>query len=246
MPLRALSQKASYWVHSVLGNWADRFYVHSIGDIKEVQTRLESAQFEAQDALIETVNKLKESNHESDSHDMANYDVVCDFLTETSQSASEMELVTFTDLLFKLFAKFKDGQRVDDFHASVFAPTKLFYPRWWLDAVGFFEPFATSNDDDDEDVAVESSVSPSIMNSSIHASFISHALVALLSVFATVSFMKHFSSYDTFSKQHYPIVTKKEQEDSTSLFGPKSSMKKVELTPLVGKISTTHSYQQVI
>ena len=32
----------------------------------------------------------------------------------------------------------QDGQRIDDFGAATLAPTKLFYPRWWLTAVGFF------------------------------------------------------------------------------------------------------------
>ena len=31
----------SYWVHAAVGNWADRLYVHTIGDIKALQDKLE-------------------------------------------------------------------------------------------------------------------------------------------------------------------------------------------------------------
>ena len=36
-------------------------------------------------------------------------------------------------------AKFKDGQRIDDFNAEKLTPTKLFYPKSWLEAVGEFD-----------------------------------------------------------------------------------------------------------
>ena len=32
----------------------------------------------------------------------------------------------------------KDGQRLDDIHVEKLNPTKLFYPRRWLDAIHFF------------------------------------------------------------------------------------------------------------
>jgi dipeptidase len=41
------SLDASYWVHAVLGNWCNRFFVHTIGDIKAKQDELESSAFTA-------------------------------------------------------------------------------------------------------------------------------------------------------------------------------------------------------
>jgi len=41
------SLEASYWVHAVLGNWCNRFFVHTIGDIKAKQDELESSAFTA-------------------------------------------------------------------------------------------------------------------------------------------------------------------------------------------------------
>jgi dipeptidase len=46
--LYAASLDASYWVHAVLGNWCDRFYVHTIGDIRAKQAELEGHAFAAQ------------------------------------------------------------------------------------------------------------------------------------------------------------------------------------------------------
>ena len=39
---------ASYWVHAAIGNWADRLYVHTIGDIQAKQAEVEDALFAAQ------------------------------------------------------------------------------------------------------------------------------------------------------------------------------------------------------
>jgi dipeptidase len=247
---------ASYWVHAVLGNWADRFYIHTIGDIKKVQHSLESAQFNAQEQLIATVNSMKKIKTE---------DEITDFLTETSQTASEIEMTTFKDLLFTLFAKFKDGQRIDDFHASVLAPTKFFYPKWWLEAVGFED---TSMEDADSNTPVEGAPSPDIeiANQSMHASFISHLLVALLSVVGTVAFINHFNSSSSNSSkdmlfgtsdQHMEKGEDMSQPPNINMFGPAGSSSSLsdtrhkKMNVELGQMnkagySTRQSYQQVI
>lgn len=135
--------------------------------------------------------------------------------------ASEAELDAFTEFLFHLMARFKDGQRIDDFHAetvpflassppcllapflpphfrtsslflgSQIAPVKLFYPRWWLETVHYLVP-------KEEEADVEGLPSPvaAIAGISIGALLMSNIFVAFLAIGTTL------------------VVAKKHQQDA--------------------------------
>ena len=127
--------QASYWVHAAIGNWADRFYIHTISDIKSKQAELEGALFMAQAGLEAAANEMLQWAPKGEG---------VKFLNEVSDAASVGDLDEWGQFLYILIAKFKDGQRIDGppggiTYAEKIAPTKLFYPKWWLDAVGYFE-----------------------------------------------------------------------------------------------------------
>jgi hypothetical protein len=134
---------ASYWVHAAIGNWADRLYVHTIGDIQAKQAEVEDALFAAQVGVEAGAGPMLQWAPEGEA---------AAFLDEVSDTASLADLDVWGQFLYVLIAKFKDGQRLDGppgevAYAEKVAPTKLFYPKWWLDQVGFF--------DSDDDGALE-------------------------------------------------------------------------------------------
>jgi hypothetical protein len=94
----------------MLGNWADRLYLHTIGDIKAKQHEVEQALFDAQPAVEAAVHALAIKGDTKG---------VEQLLTDTSKGASEGSLLAFTQFLMTMIAKYKDGQRIDDFHAEV-------------------------------------------------------------------------------------------------------------------------------
>jgi hypothetical protein len=59
-------------------------------------------------------------------------------LTEASLADALAQHESWTSFLFLMLAKYKDGQRLDDLRAETLSPTKLFYPEWWLTAVGYY------------------------------------------------------------------------------------------------------------
>jgi len=157
----------SYWVHAAVGNWADRFYIHTIGDIKALQEKLEGGLYAGQAGIETAAKEMLLAGQKS---------AVATMLGEYSATASAEEIEAWSGLLWKMIAKYKDGQRIDDWHAETLKPTKLFYPRWWLEAVGYLP-------------ATESAPAP--LRSAAGAwAFLSHMFVAVLSVAATVVFMK--------------------------------------------------------
>ena len=78
----------------------------------------------------------------------------------------------------------KDGQRIDDFNAEKLAPTKLFYPRSWLVAVGYL-------DEEHLSPPLEQAAAGAPLPSAAGAwAVLSHLLVAALSVFATIAYTR--------------------------------------------------------
>lgn len=97
----------------MLGNWADRFYVHTIEDIRDKQRQVEEPLFESQQGVEAAVRELVMKDKSSSVTE------VTALLTKTSKDESEASLRVFSQFLMTMIAKYKDGQRVDDFHAEV-------------------------------------------------------------------------------------------------------------------------------
>lgn len=83
--------------------------------------------------------------------------------------AAKAEMGAWTSFFFGLIAKYKDGQRVEDPNAETLKPTSLFYPRWWLTEVGFF---------DQGKIAEQEST---VQNTGWMPAMLSHAAVAAVS-----------------------------------------------------------------
>lgn len=63
-----------------------------------------------------------------------------EILSESAQVSAKANLADWMNLFWKLVAKYKDGQRLDDLHAETLSPTRLWYPVSWLKTAGFFNP----------------------------------------------------------------------------------------------------------
>jgi dipeptidase len=121
--LQKATLDSNYWVHAIIGNWADRFHVHTIGMIRKVQAHLDT-QFLLERPDMERVaaEYLAAGDEKKAVH----------FITDFVQQCAATSLETYTTFMFQLFAMVKDGQRITDLHAETVKPRKLFYPKWWL------------------------------------------------------------------------------------------------------------------
>jgi len=128
--LYGYDETVSYWVHAAVGNWADRFFVLTIGSIQELQDKLEGELHATLPVLEEAATGL---------FTLGKDDAANELLQDYSHVASFRDTEEWHSFFHFLIAKFKDGQRIDDFHAETLAPTSFFYPRWWLELVGFWD-----------------------------------------------------------------------------------------------------------
>lgn len=138
-----------FWVNLLLNNYLEKTYLPMIGDVSAKLKALEAAMTQSVRTLEQNVMaQLQGAGAEADS--------------ETASSTSEMEIKTaarskiqkfadstaasaksdWVDFFHFCIAKYHDGYVVEDsmFHAETLMPTKLFYPKWWLETVGFFTP----------------------------------------------------------------------------------------------------------
>ena len=118
-----------YWAHASVANYAARFYVHTIGDIQDLQAAEEARLRKLQAGVEERAAEALSGG------DGATARAV---LQKFQDDAAERDVRTWTAFFHHMLAKYKDGQRIDDFHAESLSPTKLFFPKSWLRAVGFF------------------------------------------------------------------------------------------------------------
>jgi dipeptidase len=127
--LYAYDEDVSYWVHAAVGNWADRFFILTIDSIRALQNKLEGELHTSLPALEAAAAALFSTGDDAAANEL---------LQDFSHAASFRDTKEWRDFFYFMITKFKDGQRIDDFHAETLAPTSFFYPRWWLELVGFW------------------------------------------------------------------------------------------------------------
>ena len=172
--LYAASLEASYWVHAVLGNWCDRLYVHTIGEIRQMQARVEG---QARGAHAEAANAATELLAAG----APRADVEA-LLTVASDTEALAQHVAWTEFMFQMLAKYKDGQTIaGQGGATTLAPVHFFYPKWWLESVGFFGGGGAA--------ALEGAVVPGggSGGAAVISLFFTHVAVAALAVVATAA-----------------------------------------------------------
>lgn len=128
-----LDRSTAYWGHAAAGNYADRFYIHTIKEFQAVQDDLENKFMERQaEVEAQVVDALK---HEPQQQQQA-----VQLLTDFTESCAKATHSRVWQLLDQLIEKYHDGYEVTQQHAEKFVPAKLFYPLEWLQGVGYFQP----------------------------------------------------------------------------------------------------------
>ena len=69
------------------------------------------------------------------------------YLTEWCESQAEMVRSSWWEFLDYMMGKYRDGMRMTDVKVEMIKPTKLFYPRWWLELTGFWGSPGTTADE---------------------------------------------------------------------------------------------------
>jgi len=129
----------SFWNFLTCGNWANRFYKFAHPVVKTVQDNLEGEYITESKILEQTVSDLlticaKAGNCEANRV----HEKVASLLTDFTLSKGQRTVQTYRDLFPQLIAQFHDGYSAIQLDQPVIKMTKMFYPKWWLEATGYF------------------------------------------------------------------------------------------------------------
>ena len=131
--LRALDRGALYWAHALVGNWAARFWIHCRDDVGAHIAAVEGRIAGALPALEQAAAAARATP--------GGAGAAARVLADASEAFAADALASWWAFFERLVALVKDGQRIDDaqVRGDELAPTKLFYPRSWLDSTAFWE-----------------------------------------------------------------------------------------------------------
>ncbi|RLN54866.1 hypothetical protein BBJ29_002465 [Phytophthora kernoviae] len=128
--LYAFDRESSFWIHALVGNWAARFYSYTSPFVGKVQDEVESyADGMLRSVLIQAAQLKKQDG----------VPAMVEFLTQQSETFAKRAHSASLDLFDYLVTAFHDGYQVSNFYAKMLTVQSIFYPKWWLQEVGFFD-----------------------------------------------------------------------------------------------------------
>ncbi|KAE9339928.1 hypothetical protein PF008_g11335 [Phytophthora fragariae] len=135
--LYAFDRESSFWIHALVGNWAARFYSYTISFVKRVQDEVEiHADGTLNSVIVEAAQRKRNGG----------VPALVDFLTKESEKYAQRAHTASADLFDYLVTAFHDGYQVSNFYANMLTVQSIFYPKWWLQEVGFFDGADGSGD----------------------------------------------------------------------------------------------------
>ena len=121
----------SFWNFLAVGNYAARFYRFAMKDVAALQKRLE----EDVAAAVASAEKVAAAMLDAAVEPVPLAELLTALTNEQAVKISD----AWRDLLPALITKYHDGYRaITDGSKPAVEMQRLFYPAWWLKAVGFF------------------------------------------------------------------------------------------------------------
>ncbi|KAG7400193.1 hypothetical protein PHYBOEH_006732 [Phytophthora boehmeriae] len=137
--LYAFDRESSFWIHALVGNWAARFYAYASPFVGKVQDEVESyADGMLRSVLIQAAQFKRQGG----------VPAMVEYLTQQSESFAKRAHSASSDLFDYLVTAFHDGYQVSNFYAKMLTVQSIFYPKWWLQEVGFFDGAEESGEAD--------------------------------------------------------------------------------------------------
>jgi dipeptidase len=128
--LFAFDKTSSFWVNALVGNWAARFYKFIHPEVEKTQLAFEKRIDGMQSGVHTEAARLKKEQGD---------DAMRVFLTERTSAFAQEGVETFWTLFEHLVTIYHDGYEMTNLDTASIRAKKLFYPKWWLERVGFFK-----------------------------------------------------------------------------------------------------------
>lgn len=122
----------AFWNFCGVANYAARFYKFAMEDVRKTQARLMQNSMNAAaaaEALVMATLSTKQGNQD---------EAVATILTEFVHEQATEIVNGWRELLFTLLGKYHDGYVAENLDQPSIKMRKMFYPKSWLDATGYW------------------------------------------------------------------------------------------------------------
>ncbi|RYG68054.1 hypothetical protein EON64_06015 [archaeon] len=123
---------SAWWNFCAVGNYAARFYKYAMQPVRKLQDSLEG-KFTAETAALQQTLMAQPE------------DSAVQALTKYTVDSGEAVTTRWRDLFPEMLTTYRDGFIIGGQHNTTVTITRMFYPRWWLETVGFFDHPANKN-----------------------------------------------------------------------------------------------------
>ncbi|KAJ1414037.1 peptidase family C69-domain-containing protein [Ochromonadaceae sp. CCMP2298] len=127
---------SAFWNFLAAGNYAGRFYKHAMVEVRLLQDQLHTDMLKALGTLERSLLPSLTDPYETSSYEGQ---AMVDRLTDFTNFHGNMVVNEWRNLLPRLITKYHDGYIATALQAPTIVMQKIFYPLWWLKAVGYFE-----------------------------------------------------------------------------------------------------------
>ena len=126
----------AFWQFLAVGNYAARFYRFAMVDVWQAQRSLMDQGIAAVKATEQLVISLHNTKTDLDKE-------ICEreirtVLTSMVYNHTSLVMSTWSALFEQVITKYHDGYVAEDLNEPTIHMRKLFYPKYWLDATGYW------------------------------------------------------------------------------------------------------------
>ena len=127
----------AFWNFCGVANYAARFYKFAMEDVRKTQAKLMQNSLNAV-AAAEALVMATLNNIPAGVPDVAKKESVATILTDVVHTQATEIVTAWRELLFVLIGKYHDGYVAENLDQPAIKMRKLFYPKSWLDATGYW------------------------------------------------------------------------------------------------------------
>jgi len=145
----AYNSDSAWWNFCVAGNYVSQFYSFAIKAIRDMQHKLQTQYNQdvkdVESTVRELLHDVKDSSSEEKSRAQAK---VTALLTDFTVSHGDDTMHAWRNMIPHIWTTYRDGYVFSGFDQTTVSVQRMFYPEWWLQQVGYFNPMNLNHDKD--------------------------------------------------------------------------------------------------
>ncbi len=193
-----------------VGNYAARFYRYAMEDVRLAQKQLMDQSIAAVTRTEELVVALMKKASESGTEENIGSDIqqaIRSALTSTVYDHASLVMTAWRDLFAQVITKYHDGYIAENLDTPTIHMRKLFYPKYWLDATGYWDSKSNSGPGVILFASNEETLTLSQSNGRVFTAVVFTTIfVGFFSILGVITCQKkHFPYHATSSKDYLPV-----------------------------------------